>query len=96
MAKSFEGLSKTDPRGLELAGQESPGEPLLTAGGRAPPGRWLLEKPRLTFSHHSMSATQAWGTLHLFCFAARKWLVLSGGGGGGGVLMVPSAGDTRP
>lgn len=47
MAKSFEGLSRTDPRGLEPAGRGISREPLLTTGEGGPPpaGPWMLEGP---------------------------------------------------
>lgn len=97
MAKSFEGLSKTDPRGLELAGQESPGEPLLTAGeGGAPPGlRGCWRNPARVSPPSLCVCIATPGDSAPFLFHSQgvadgEWWW------GRGVLMVSVARDTRP
>lgn len=70
MAKSFEGLSRTNPRGMEPAGRESPREPLLTAGrASVAAGETLsdMAPPSL-----SVSAVTLEVTLHLFFFHSQE------------------------
>lgn len=84
MAKSFEGLSRMDPRGLEPAGRESPREPLLTAGrarslqDREAAGETVSDEaaPSLCVSVATLGMV-----MHLFFFTARKWLTVGDGGG---------------
>ena len=107
MAKSFEGLSRTDPRGLEPAGRERelPGEPLLIEGGQGRPRTVAAAEPlpEVVSSSLHVSVAALGGDSAPFLFHSQEMAdggqevgAETGVGGGLWLSMGSSARDTKP